>query len=62
MSQVDIIKNQQIIYTTHPNQRDVALTYVDQDPTPGSNYYYVRILQDDRQIAWSSPIWVNYQP
>ena len=62
VSQVDIIKNQQIIYTTHPNERDVALTYVDQDPTPGSGYYYVRILQDDRQIAWSSPIWVNYQP
>ena len=61
VSQVDIIKNQQIIYTTHPNERDVALTYVDQDPTPGSSYYYVRILQDDRQIAWSSPIWVNYE-
>ena len=62
VSQVDIIKNQEIIYTTNPNQKEVSLTFVDQDAARGTSYYYVRILQDDRQIAWSSPVWVNYEP
>ena len=62
VAQVDIIKNEAIIYSTSPNQKTVALTYVDQDATAGTSYYYVRVVQDDRQIAWSSPIWVNYQP
>ena len=60
--QVDIIKNEAIIYSTSPNRKTVSLTYVDQNITAGTSYYYVRVLQDDRQIAWSSPIWVNYQP
>ena len=59
---VDIIKNEEVIFTTTPNQQDVELTFVDQDATSGTSYYYVRVMQDDRQIAWSSPIWVNYQP
>ncbi len=62
VAQVDIIKNEAIIYSTRPNQKAVDLTFVDQDAAAGTSYYYVRVLQDDRQIAWSSPIWVNYQP
>ena len=62
VSQVDIIKNQEIIYTANPDAQEITLTFVDQDATPGTSYYYIRVLQDDRQIAWSSPIWVNYQP
>ena len=62
VASVEIIKNEEVIFTTAPNRREVDLTYVDQDATPGSSYYYVRVIQDDRQIAWSSPIWVNYQP
>jgi hypothetical protein len=28
------------------------------DAQPGENYYYVRVIQKDGQMAWSSPIWV----
>ena len=30
--------------------------------TPGEHYYYVRVIQEDNNMAWASPIWVNYQP
>ena len=57
---VESIKNEEVLFTTRPDSQNVDLTYVDQDVTPGSSYYYVRVIQDDRQITWSSPIWMNY--
>ena len=62
VASVEIIKNEEVIFTTTPNQQDVELTFMDQDATSGTSYYYVRVIQDDRQIAWSSPIWMNYRP
>ena len=29
------------------------------EPAPGESYYYVRVIQVDDQMAWSSPIWVR---
>ena len=25
----------------------------------GSDYYYVRVIQQDGEMAWSSPIWIS---
>jgi hypothetical protein len=33
---------------------------VDTNPGKGESWYYVRVIQQDRQLAWSSPIWVKY--
>ena len=57
--QIDIIKNQEFVLTRHNLERDVSFEFSDAEPTPGENYYYVRVQQDDGQIAWSSPIWVT---
>ena len=59
VAQVDVIRNGMVIYTARPNQREVALSYSDNDPPSGGAYYYVRVVQDDREIAWGSPIWVT---
>ena len=59
---VEVIKNESIIYTAEPDRQHVALTFLDQEPTTGTSYYYVRMVQDDRQVAWVSPIWVNLRP
>ena len=60
VSKVEVIKNEEIVYSTSPGQKEVTLTFLDQDVTPGTSYYYVRALQDDWEIAWGSPIWVTY--
>jgi len=59
ITQLVIIKNQRFVYTARPNTRQVEVEYTDQDFESGSNYYYVRVLQRDGQLAWSSPIWVE---
>ena len=35
---------------------DITLTFSDPATAPGETYYYARVLQDDGQVAWPSPI------
>jgi hypothetical protein len=35
--------------------------YTDKNVEPGIHAYYVRVLQNDGEKAWSSPIFVNYE-
>jgi hypothetical protein len=57
--QVDVIRNNQFIHNLTPMQREVNFTYVDNQPPSGEAYYYVRVIQADDQMAWSSPIWIQ---
>ena len=47
------------IYNTTPDASTVDLRYTDMEAEEGLNYYYFRVLQDDGEVAWSSPIWIN---
>ncbi len=59
IQQIDLIKNRTFLYTTHPQTREASFEYTDKNATPGESWYYVRVLQEDGQLAWSSPIWVK---
>jgi hypothetical protein len=59
IKQLVIVKNQKFVYIGHPNTREVSLEFTDRDFQPGANYYYMRVVQVDNQVAWSSPIWVE---
>ncbi len=37
----------------------VELQYMDESPLPGEHAYWVRVVQIDRQRAWSSPVYVT---
>jgi hypothetical protein len=57
--QIDIIRNNQFVHNLNPMEREVGFTYVDNQPPSGESYYYVRVIQVDDQMAWSSPIWIQ---
>ena len=57
--QIDIIKNNTFVHTRQNLGREVSFTFVDNERAAGESYYYVRVMQVDDQIAWSSPIWVT---
>ncbi len=59
VGQVDLIKDNKVIYSQSPKTRDVNLTYQDSASKAGTSFYYARVLQTDGQIAWASPIWVT---
>ncbi len=59
ITQVDVIRGQDFIYTLQNQTDDVEFRFVDQEPKSGEQHYYVRVQQADGQMAWSSPIWVT---
>jgi hypothetical protein len=56
--QVDIVRDNAFVYTSDPDGSEVELEYQDQEATAGEHYYYVRVIQEDGEMAWSSPIWI----
>ncbi len=62
ITHVDLIRNSAIVYTlSNPGKKDVDFNYVDSAPISGTNWYYARVTQIDKNLAWSSPIWVTYR-
>ena len=57
--QIDIIKNQEFLYTRQKLPQDFDFTYEDETKQSGEDFYYVRVEQNDGNVAWSSPIWVT---
>ncbi len=62
ITRVLVIKDGKVAYTATPNSPDVDLTWMDNEAKAGTSYYYVRLEQQDGQLAWSSPMWVRIQP
>ena len=60
LKQVVVVRDNQYIYSGEPAGSEFELRFRDQSLTPGDHYYYVRVEQQDRNMAWSSPVWVNY--
>jgi hypothetical protein len=63
VAKVHIIRNSKYVYTDEPKAADLSLRYTDADTPAGkTNMYYVRIEQEDGNLAWSSPMWITYKP
>ena len=57
---VVIIKDGAYVYSTAPNTDTVDFSWRDNPPRSKINYYYVRGEQDNGEIVWASPMWINY--
>jgi hypothetical protein len=59
LKRVVIVRDNEYIYTNEPTGDTFDLRYRENSLRPGEHYYYVRVEQQDRNMAWSSPIWVK---
>ena len=57
---VEIIKDGKFVYKTEPGSDTAEFDYMDTAATKGESWYYVRVIQVDRNMAWSSPMWIRY--
>jgi hypothetical protein len=66
LSAIELVKNNQFIYTTQPGKREFEFAYRDTGVAEGTSYYYLRVSQENQLpdgspiMAWSSPVWVHY--
>ena len=60
ITRLEIIKNNTFAFSREGDTKEMNVDFVDAAPRAGENYYYVRVQQVDRNLAWSSPIWVTY--
>lgn len=54
-------KKLEIRPTGESSTRDVAVEFRDTEPSSGVNPYYVRVRQEDGEMAWSSPVFVTVE-
>jgi hypothetical protein len=59
LTKVDIIKDGDVVHTFEPGKAEFADKWTDPKPAAGTHYYYVRVLQNDGEIAWGSPMWIE---
>ncbi|HEY7424485.1 MAG TPA: hypothetical protein VH682_09675 [Gemmataceae bacterium] len=57
---IEILKDGQVAATFLPVRRDYKGEWKDPQPVAGVHYYYVRVQQKDGQLAWASPMWIDY--
>ncbi len=73
ITRVEIVRNGKILTSFEPNSESFEFEYDDLtsleqvslnggDKKPSFSFYYLRVLQEDGHIAWSSPIWIDCHP
>jgi hypothetical protein len=45
-----------------PGPEQVDFTFCDPSPAPGINPYWLKVVQTDMEMAWTSPVFVDYAP
>lgn len=69
LKSIEIIRNGEVIHSFHPTEYHYDYYFDDMEPldkvTLDGNgkdpfvFYYLRVTQEDGNVAWSSPIWVD---
>jgi len=63
ITRAELIENGEVVQTwPGTGNRILVNERLSRVPERPDNYYYVRLLQSDGNLAWSSPIWVSYLP
>jgi|GEM_PF-817640 len=60
VGRIEVIRNKERILNRSVSGKTVSVDFRDEEPVQGTSYYYVRVSQNDGEIAWSSPIFFVY--
>jgi hypothetical protein len=61
IAQVDIICDGQTAKTIRGDSRDMTVKWSDTAVVPGRHWYLLKVIQKDKEMAWTSPIWVEFE-
>lgn len=58
IKRMEIIKDGEVAFRKDGEGLDISIEWRDPEPPSREHFYYVRLIQQDSQMAWSSPVWV----
>jgi hypothetical protein len=61
LAKIDVLRDSTVVHTIRPDGSAYKGTWTDPNPAAGVHYYYIRVLQEDDEIAWASPLWIEYR-
>jgi hypothetical protein len=56
---VDLLRNNETVQSWNGNGDDMTDTFRRDEVVSGTEWWYLRAIQEDGNLAWSSPIWVD---
>ena len=59
IKEVAVVRDNTYVHTKEGNGERMEFEFREQSLSPGEHYYYVRVEQEDSNVAWSSPIWIT---
>jgi hypothetical protein len=62
LARVEVLKDSSVVHTFEPGKDTFESKWTDPKPEAGMHYYYVRVQQADGELAWGSPLWIDYAP
>ncbi len=58
LDKVQILKDNAVVHEWTPAGDEQTIDWTDPDPGTGLHWYYLRVIQENDEMAWSSPAWV----
>ncbi len=59
IDRVEVIRNGEEVFSRGGEGVAAQFLLEDPDPPGGTSWYYVRVIQKDGNMAWSSPVWLT---
>lgn len=59
LESVEVCRNNEFVYKREEKGPAAEFVFRDATPPAGRLWYYVRVIQSDGQMAWSSPVWLG---
>ncbi|MGF1582494.1 MAG: hypothetical protein ACFCD0_24485 [Gemmataceae bacterium] len=59
LQKVDVMKDSTPVKTFRPKGTKFEGEWTDPRGTGNTHYYYVRVVQENDEVAWSSPMWIK---
>ena len=61
IKRVTLVRNEENYRQWEPNNKQFNQAFTDETPLNGENRYYLRVEQNDGNMAWSSPVWLKVE-
>jgi hypothetical protein len=59
IERIDVLRDSKVVDIIKPPGREYKSAWSEPKPPAGVHWYYVRVVQKNGELAWSSPLWID---